>query len=206
MKANVSKEYIKLELHELQDYEHNVKKHGKNIDDIKLSIQKDTYIAPIIVDENNVIISGHGRKQALVELWYSEVDVIRVKGLTDEQKKRYRIMDNKLAEISPWDIWNLESEIKDLVNLGDEDIMWYFDMDISMGDDLEVREADEDIGRNYTKEDFDHSWIKTFILHYADEEYVSLIDNLTKLVESGKYWDDFSWVIANLANESASSL
>lgn len=202
---SVIKEYISVNIDSLIDYEKNVKKHGANIDKIKKSIESDTYIAPIIIDENNVIIVGHWRRLALKELWYSDVDVLKISWLTEEQKKRYRIMDNKLSEISVWDITNLEDEIKLLVWYWDNEINDYFDIDLWL-DDIDLREEDVSISRNYTKEDFDHSWIKTFILHFSDEEYVSLIETLSVLVESWKYGNDFSSVILNIVNESSASI
>jgi ParB-like chromosome segregation protein Spo0J len=54
---------------------------------------------PIEIDENGVILSGHTRYKALQKLGYKTVDVILYTGLTDEQKRKYRILANKTGEL-----------------------------------------------------------------------------------------------------------
>ena len=71
----VKRDYIKVKVSDLKWYEKNNKKHWKNVDEIVKSIQANTYIAPIIVDENNVILAWHGRKLALDKLQVSEAEV-----------------------------------------------------------------------------------------------------------------------------------
>lgn len=194
----IKKEYLKMNLKDLVPYEKNIKKHGKNIQEIKKSIEEDSYIAPIIVDEDKVIIAWHGRTQALLELWRTEEEVIMISWLTDLQKKRYRIKDNKLSEISPRDMDNLEMELKELMDLWDMETMEFFDLDLWVET---PREEDENIAKIYEKDDFDHWSIKTFILHFTDGEYMEVIENLWKLIDSG-YWEDFSSVILRLSNEN----
>jgi ParB family chromosome partitioning protein len=78
------------------------------------SIRQCSYIAPIIVDENGVILAGHTRYKALKKLGYKECDVVVVSGLTEDQKKKYRLYDNKTGELASWDQKKLSYELCDV--------------------------------------------------------------------------------------------
>lgn len=71
-----------IKLKNIYPYEHNVRKNDKAVDSVVKSIEQCTYIAPIIVDENNVILAGHTRCKALKKLGYTECQCIVKNGLT----------------------------------------------------------------------------------------------------------------------------
>ena len=56
-----------------------------------------------MVDEHYTVIIGNGRLEAAKRLRYKTVPVVIVKGLTDDQRQRLQIADNRLAELSRWD-------------------------------------------------------------------------------------------------------
>ena len=107
-------EYIKKKLSEIKPYENNPRINDEAVDDVVESIRQCSYIAPIIVDEDGVILAGHTRHRALTKLGYAECDVVVVSGLTEEQKKKYRLYDNKTAEFASWDQKKLNEELSDV--------------------------------------------------------------------------------------------
>lgn len=68
--------------------------------------------APILVDELNVILYGHGRRLAAMHLGLMVVPVLVRRGLTEEQKQAYRIVDNRAAEESDWNLGKLKVEME----------------------------------------------------------------------------------------------
>jgi len=73
---------------------------------------------PIIVDKNNVIVAGHTRYKASLELGLDEVPTIVADDLTEEQIKAFRLADNKVGEKSSWNFELLDEELNELENLG----------------------------------------------------------------------------------------
>ena len=103
---------IKIKMADIVPYENNVKLHPKQqIEQIKKSIVDFGNNDPIAVDENNVIIEGHGRFEALKELGYEEAECIVLTGLTEDQKNAYRLVHNKLTMNSDFDMKGLEEEL-----------------------------------------------------------------------------------------------
>ena len=111
----ITREYKKVKLSELKEYSRNNKVHtDKDISEIVKSIQKCTYISPICVDENFEIINWHGRKEALKRLWTKEVEVLQITWLSEEQKRKARLLDNKTTNIAEWNIENIKFELEEL--------------------------------------------------------------------------------------------
>ena len=98
---------------ELTPYENNTRKHTPaDIEGIKRSILADEFNAPIgIWGPNNLIVEGHGRQIAALELGLEKVPCIRLDHLTENQRKEYAIRHNRTAEFSEWDFTTLEEEI-----------------------------------------------------------------------------------------------
>lgn len=104
-------EYLSPE--ELTPYENNTRKHAPDdIEQIKKSILEDGFNDPIgIWGEKNLIVEGHGRQIAAMELHLEKVPVIRLDHMTDDQRRDYAIRHNRTAELSAWDFTALEEEI-----------------------------------------------------------------------------------------------
>ena len=104
-------EYKRKKLTDLKVYENNPRLNDEAVDDVAESIKQCSYITPIVIDENNTILAGHTRYKALLKLGYKECDVIVVEGLSDEQKRKYRLYDNKTSEFSEWNQKKLIEEL-----------------------------------------------------------------------------------------------
>jgi len=74
----ITKQLLRIKLDTLVPYERNTKIHSENIDDIIKSIERNEYITPILIDEENIILAGHGRKLALEKMGVDEEEVIKV--------------------------------------------------------------------------------------------------------------------------------
>lgn len=110
-------EIVTVGIDKIKPYEYNAKEHPKEqIEQIKKSILDYGNNDPIAVDENNVIIEGHGRYIAMCDLGYDEVEIIRLEHMTEEQKKAYRLVHNKLTMNSDFDFEMLEKELALLQN------------------------------------------------------------------------------------------
>lgn len=101
-------------LKDIKPYDRNPRKNDNAVDAVAESIKQCSYIAPIIVDEDGVILAGHTRYKALKKLGYTECEIIVKAGLTEEQKRKYRILDNKTNELAEWDIDFLNIELDGL--------------------------------------------------------------------------------------------
>jgi len=71
---------------------------------------------PIIVDENGMILAGHGRHLAAQKLKLPEIPAIRLSHLTEAQKRVLAISDNRISELGRWDLDRLAIELGELSN------------------------------------------------------------------------------------------
>ena len=108
---------------QLHSNPHNARTHSKHqIRQLAESMRQCGWTTPILIDANNTIIAGHGRKAAAKLLGIEEVPTIRLDGLTKEQIRAYVIADNKLAENAGWDREILAIEFQELLALDCLDI------------------------------------------------------------------------------------
>jgi DNA modification methylase len=89
----------------------------KQIVQIGRSIRQFGFTVPIIIDENNVILAGHGRWLAAKHLGLQRVPVVVLSGLSDAERRAYLLADNKLVEKAGWDRSALALELKELAPL-----------------------------------------------------------------------------------------
>ena len=107
-------EIIKLKITEIKPYDKNPRKNDGAVDAVAESIKQCGYCAPIVIDEDNVILAGHTRLKALKKLKYKECECVRKVGMTEEQKRKYRLLDNKTNELAEWDMDLLKGELDGL--------------------------------------------------------------------------------------------
>ena len=108
-------EIIYRAINELKKHKKNARTHSDaQIAQIVNSINEFGWTNPILIDENDIIIAGHGRLEAAETLDLNEVPCIVLSGLTDSQKRAYLIADNQLALNAGWDVELLQEEIEAL--------------------------------------------------------------------------------------------
>lgn len=100
---------------ELIDFEQNSRTHTQaQIKQVKRSIKEFGFTNPILIDEHQVIVAGHARRQASIELKLEQVPTITLEGLSEDQKRAYVIADNQLPLNAGWNEQLLKLEIEAL--------------------------------------------------------------------------------------------
>lgn len=104
---------------DLVAYNRNARQHSpQQIAQIVASITEFGFTNPLLIDENNTLIAGHGRLEAAKFLGMPQLPAIVLRGLSDAQKAALRIADNKLALNATWDDALLRTELLDLREAG----------------------------------------------------------------------------------------
>src|SRR5262249_14235391 len=99
----------------------NARTHSaQQIQQIARSIERFGFNNPVLVDQNNRVIAGHGRVAAAKSLGHDVVPTLRIEHLSDQEKRAYIIADNKLAEKAGWNTEILAIEFQSLGELGFE--------------------------------------------------------------------------------------
>lgn len=127
----VIKTFRKARIEELKPYDNNPRLNEEAVHDVAESMKQCGDLDPIEVDENGVILSGHTRYLAMRSLGIEEADIVQYEGLTEEQKRKYRILANKTGEKAAWDFEKLKAEIE---GLDFSDFDFDFDFDLPQGE------------------------------------------------------------------------
>lgn len=135
----MQKEFVKLSVNDIHPYPNNPRINDEAVAYVVESMNQTGNLDPIEVDENNVILSGHTRLLALEQLGVTETECVRYTGLTEEQKRKYRLLANKTAEVSTWDEELLNMELGDL-DFGGFDFGFSLDLDDLFEDEKEIEE------------------------------------------------------------------
>ena len=88
-------EIIELNIDDLKVYENNPRNNDEAVEYVKKSIK-----VPLVVDKNNVIVTGHTRLKACKELGYKKIPCIIADDLNEEQINAFRLVDNKTNEFA----------------------------------------------------------------------------------------------------------
>jgi DNA modification methylase len=100
----------------LKPYPKNARTHSKKqVRQISDSITRFGFTNPVLIDNENTILAGHGRVEAAKLLALREVPCIRLEHMTPQQKRAYVLADNKLALNAGWDEELLAEELKELL-------------------------------------------------------------------------------------------
>lgn len=102
-----------VKLSEIFPYYDNPRDNTNAVEPTKESIKRFGFVKPILVDKAGVIIAGHTRYVAAYQLGMEFVPVV-YSDMDDEMAKKYRILDNKLAEKSSFDEDQLLEELRNM--------------------------------------------------------------------------------------------
>lgn len=124
--------YRKVE--DLKPYAGNARTHtDKQIAQIATSIEQFGFTNPVLIDDADGIVAGHGRVAAARKLGYDEVPVIELAHLSEAERRAYLIADNRLAELAGWDQEILAIELQSL-----SDMELDFDLEITGFETAEI--------------------------------------------------------------------
>lgn len=132
------REVVYLNLEDIKPYQNNPRRNNEAIEKVIKSIDEFGFTNPILIDEDNIIIAGHTRYEASKQLELKQVPCIAIKNLTKEQKKAYRLIDNKTNEFASWDYNKLVEELSDIVNID----MKEYNFNINDFEDLSISDKD----------------------------------------------------------------
>lgn len=183
-------EIKKIKIKDIIPYKYNAKLHPtEQIEQIKKSIQEFGNNDPIAIDENNVIIEGHGRLMALKELGYEEAECIVLTGLSEEQKDAYRLVHNQLTMNTGWDIDKLKSELNKFTNVNmaalgfDKELL-----DQIKDEEIEIEEDDFDFDKEV--EEIEEVYVKEGDIYKLGRHFLMCGDttseDVTKLMQGNK--------------------
>ena len=148
-------QYTKINIDEIKPYERNARVHGsKQIKQIMEAIKAFGFTNPLLIDDKNNLIAGHGRLEAVKQLNIidfkdkpiKELPAIIITGLSEADKKALIIADNKIAENASWDYDLLQAEFQELEAINyDLDLMGFDNLDEILGADIDVEQETKEI-------------------------------------------------------------
>jgi len=170
-----------LPLDQLTPYANNARTHSpEQIYQIANSITEFDFTNPVLIDENNLILAGHGRLMAAQALNRETVPCVRLTHLTETQKRAYILADNKLALNAGWDDNLLNSELGFLKEA---------DFDLSLtGFNFVIDEAD--YSHLFDETPAKEKLTEKLVLEYIRVEFdaiMAILENRTGSIESFIY-------------------
>ena len=129
----------KRKVKDLIPYEFNSRFNEKTVDKLTKSIEDYGYVVPIVIDKKNVVVTGHARLKAIKELGWENVDCL-VSNLTDEENREYRILDNKVQDLSKWNDDMLVVELRGLQEIASD-----FDLKVNVALETSYGSLDADV-------------------------------------------------------------
>lgn len=103
-----------IKLSELRPYDKNPRINDAAVPKVAESIKSFGFKVPLVVDSQNVIVAGHTRFKAALQLGLDAVPCIVADDLTEQQIRAFRLADNKVAELAEWDFSALTAELAEL--------------------------------------------------------------------------------------------
>lgn len=138
-----------VKINDLKPLEKNVRKHNdKQIDELIKSVEQFGQTRAMVIDENNNILIGNGLYYALLKMNREEVQCYRKTGLSEIEKKKLILSDNKIYGLGSDDYEEINNYIQEITGMGDFEIAGYdkFILEQMTATDEQVEEAIKDYG------------------------------------------------------------
>ena len=168
----------KVKMSDIFPYYNNPRDNANAVEPVMESLKKFGFIKPIMVDKNMVIICGHTRYIAAYQAGCEYVPVI-VSDMPDEQAKRFRILDNKIAEKSKFDEDELIEELKKMEAPKEMQAFFFEDIEMMLNFSLDQFNQQVESAGGFAD-----------MANYGDEDYQE--DDENPYGESDEDGDDFS--------------
>ena len=138
---------VNVNINDIIPYDKNPRFNDEAVEYVANSIKEFGFKVPVVLDKNNVIVTGHTRIKACEKLGINEIPCIYADDLTENQIKAFRLADNKVGEIAQWDFDMLDLELEDIeIDMSD----FGFIENISFGEDFDEHIAYEEKEKSYT--------------------------------------------------------
>lgn len=105
---------VNKKVEDLKPYVNNPRFNDEAVEYVANSIKEFGFKVPMVIDKDNVIVAGHTRYKASLELGLKEVPCIIADDLTEDQIKAFRLADNKVSEKANWNFELLDEEIDNI--------------------------------------------------------------------------------------------
>lgn len=141
--------------HDLVPYEDNPRLNDDAVPFVANSIEDFNFNDPIEVNEDMVILSGHTRLKAAMQLELKEVPVVVISGMSKAEQDAYRIAANKTQEKAGWDFEKLDRQVDDLLDMKMD--MSRYGLDLSYLEDRDLEfdaESEEDSEEKDDEEEY----------------------------------------------------
>jgi len=168
-------------------YAMNSRTHSEQqVSQIAASIKEFGFLNPVIIDDDNGIIAGHGRVLAAQKLGLDKVPVIEAKHLTDTQRRAYVIADNKLALNSGWDDATLQLEIESLKGLDFNLDLLGWEVLPSFTEEIDYSILDDD-SHDQEIDGYSEDVKKAIQIEFESSDYEEAKELITALRKDGAY-------------------
>lgn len=168
----VSMQICEYDISEIRPYAMNPRNNALAVAGVAESIRRFGFMQPIVIGPDKTIVCGHTRYLAAKKLKLGSVPCVRADDLTEDERKAYRLLDNKLHESSKWDDDLLSKELD-----GFEFDFKPFRVNFSFDQETSFFDEDED--------DYDESAPRSFQLVVDCEDEETQDDLYERLTQEG---------------------
>jgi len=180
--GEISMKVEEIETSRIIPYANNPRHNDQAVSAVAASIKEFGFRQPIVTDEALVVLVGHTRLKAAQNLGLKVVPVHIAEGLTEAQKKAYRIADNRLNELAEWDKDILKEQLEELATINYDLGVIGFDVDelSSIFDEtahLPIEEMDTAGGADA---------VSTIIVEAKTKDFVEVVNGISEVVAQFK--------------------